>query len=240
MNGEQIGTFEMPATIPVLHSGNSVITVLAGIKKNGLNTERVIYPFYKAFETTIDLVPSRVDTILPVVEYEEGVTFPWLENFEDNSISLSGSGSTTTTDTFVITEDPDDVYNFNGTTNIRSGEAIIGTGFQIWENSSVESYDLPRSGQDIYVEFNFKCNTEFVIGFYPVNSSVVTGVPIVNFFSTVDDEGEMQWKKGYVSFKEDVNDPMFLDSEFIVFLNTQTNLGTNPRLLVDNIKLIHF
>ena len=240
VDGQEVGTFELPATIPVLHSGSSVVTVLAGIKKNGLNTDRVIYPFYEAYEVTMELIPSQVDTLRPVVKYREGVTFPWLENFEDNSISLTGSGSGTT-DSFIITEDPEDVFNYDGVNNLRSGETIIGNGFQRWENSSVDLFDLPRIGQDIYLEINFKCNTEFVVGIYPINSPIATGVPIVNFFSTADSDGEnMQWKKAYVSLKEDVNNPEFQNAEFKVFFNTQSNQGSATKIFLDNIKLIHF
>jgi hypothetical protein len=240
VDGQEVGTFELPATIPVLHSGSSVVTVLAGIKKNGLNSDRVVYPFYEAYEVTMELIPSEVDTLRPIVNYREGVTFPWLENFEDNSISLTGSGSGTTSDTFKITEDPEDVYNYDGINNSRSGETFIGNGFQKWENSSVDQFDLPRIGQDIYLEINFKCNTEFVAGIYPINSSIVTGVPIVNFFSTVDDDGDMQWKKAYISLKEDVNNPEFQNAEFKVFFFTQSSQGSSTKLFLDNIKLIHF
>lgn len=240
VDGQEVGTFELPATIPVLHSGSSVVTVLAGIKKNGLNSDRVVYPFYEAYEVTMELIPSEVDTLRPIVNYREGVTFPWLENFEDNSISLTGSGSGTTSDTFKITEDPEDVYNYDGINNSRSGETFIGNGFQKWENSSVDQFDLPRIGQDIYLEINFKCNTEFVAGIYPINSSIVTGIPIVNFFSTVDDDGDMQWKKAYISLKEDVNNPKFQNAEFKVFFFTQSSQGSSTKLFLDNIKLIHF
>lgn len=240
VDGQEVGTFELPATIPVLHSGSSVVTVLAGIKKNGLNSDRVVYPFYEAYEVTMELIPSEVDTLQPFVSYREGVTFPWLENFEDNSISLTGSGSGTTSDTFKITEDPEDVYNYDGVNNSRSGETFIGNGFQRWENSSVDQFDLPRIGQDIYLEINFKCNTEFVAGIYPINSPIVTGIPIVNFFSTVDDDGDMQWKKAYVSLKEDVNNPEFRNAEFKVFFYTQSSQGSSTKLFLDNIKLIHF
>jgi hypothetical protein len=117
----------------------------------------------------------------------------------------------------------------------------LGQGFQKFENSTIANFDLPRKGQEIYLEVNFKCNTEFVIGVYPINASIVTGAPIVNLFSTVDEEGILQWKKAYISLKEDVNNPEYTGADFRVFFNVQTNTASGtPLVFFDNIKLVHF
>jgi len=117
----------------------------------------------------------------------------------------------------------------------------IPLGLQIFENSTIANYDLPRSGQEIYLEINFKCNTEFVVGIYPITGSFISGVPILNLLSTEDASGTMQWKKTYISLKEDVNDPLYNGADFRVFFNAQTNRETGtPTIFIDNIKLVHF
>ena len=235
-----IGVFELPVRVPILESGDHTITVVPGIKKNGLFNKRVTYPFYTPFEEKLDLIPSAIDTILPIVNYRNNITFSWLEDFEDNAISLEKSGSNTTTDSMFITQDSQQVFSHDGEENKYSGQVNIPSEFQIFENATVQLYDLPRKGVDVYLELNFKCNTEFTVGVYPVTGNFINGVPIVNFYSTVDDKGEMQWKKAYVSLKEDINNPEYAGASFRVFFNAQTNGSGEKQLFFDNIKLIHF
>jgi hypothetical protein len=240
VNGQLIGAFEMPATIPILSSGSSRINVFAGVKDNGLTNKRIRYPFYRSFDTDMDLTPGKVDTLIPKIVYNQNAKFSWLEDFEDGSVSLEKSGNFTTVDGLYITENPADVYAYNGTSNLRSGAVDIPGGAQIFENSTIQSYALPRSGQDIYLELNFKCNTEIVIGLYPLTGSVVQGFPLVNLFSTVDEFGEMQWKKVYISLVADVNNPAYTGAEFRPFISAQTNRAEESKLFFDNIKLVHF
>lgn len=239
-DGILIGVFELPVRVPILEEGKHTITVVPGIKKNGLFNKRVTYPFYSPFEQKLDLIPSAIDTILPVVRYRNNITFNWLEDFEDNAISVEKSGSNTTTDSMFVTSDPVHVFNYDGIDNKYSGQVDIPSEFQIFENATVQLYDLPRKGVEVYLELDFKCNTEFTVGVYPVTGSFINGVPIVNFYSTENDQGEMQWKKAYVSLKEDINNPEYAGATFRVFFNAQTNGSNEKQLFFDNIKLIHF
>jgi hypothetical protein len=168
------------------------------------------------------------------------VTFSWLEDFEDNAISMEKSGSNTTADSMFVTADPVHVFNYDGLENKYSGQVNIPAEFQIFENATVQLYELPRKGVDVFLEMNFKCNTEFTVGIYPVTGSFINGVPIVNFFSTEDNQGKMQWKKAYVSLKEDINNPEYAGATFRIFFNAQTNGEGEKQLFFDNLKLIHF
>lgn len=209
---------------------------MAGIKKNALATERVIYPFYAQYEQVVDFQPGKVDTLKPVVKYLDICEFPWLEDFEDQRISLEGSGSFTTIDSMYITNDPFEVYAFDASKNKYSGKVRMDTGLQFFENSSIQLFDLPRSGQEIYLEFNYKTDVELVTGIYPITSNFVSGVPIVNLFPT-----NGIWKKAYISLKEDVNSPAYQGAQFRVVFNAQSNRQSDvPEILFDNIKLIHF
>ena len=239
-DGILIGVFELPVRVPILESGEHTITVVPGIKKNGLFDQRITYPFYSPFEEKIELVPTAIDTIRPVIRYRTNVTFSWLEDFEDNAISVEKSGSNTTTDSMFIANDPVHVYNYDGIENKYSGQVNIPSEFQIFENATVQLYELPRKGVDVFLEMNFKCNTEFTVGVYPVTGSFINGVPVVNFYSTEDNQGEMQWKKAYVSLKEDINNPEYNGATFRVFFNAQTNGEGEKQLFFDNLKLIHF
>lgn len=242
VGGQLIGVFEMPSTIPVLADGEEDIVIIAGVKTNGQSNDRRIYPFYSSFDKVHNFVPAQVDTIRPKVNYRNA-EFVWLEDFEDNTISLEKSETISTTDSFFITSDSTEVFEYDGSSNRFSGKIVLpADGIQVFENRSVDLFDLPRRGEEVFLELNFACNTAFTVGIYPIRSSTSRGIPIVNFFSTVDDEtGEMKWKKGYLSLKEDVSTPANQGADFKVFINAQTNVSTgSPQILLDNIKLIHF
>ena len=85
INNKLIGAFELPATIPILSSGKQQLTIVAGVKNNGFTAQRIRYPFYKAYDTDIELVPANVDTVVPVFSYYESLSFQWLEDFEDQT-----------------------------------------------------------------------------------------------------------------------------------------------------------
>ena len=229
-----IGSFELPARIPVIKEGEGEIIILAGIKKNGQSNGRIIYPFYEAYTKTHDFVPMQVDTIHPVVKYRNSVQYTWLEDFEDETLSLTKTGSNSTVDTFKLVYDSTIVYDYNGITEKVSGGSVIDTGYQIFEFSSTQFFDLPRN-EPIYLELNFRCDANLIVGIYPATGSVITGVPIVSLFST---EGE--WKKVYVSLTEDVNTVAYLGADFRVFFAVQKNNDQKNEVYLDNIKLLHF
>ena len=236
VGGKFIGVFELPTTVPILTSGEQDLTILAGIKKNGLASERVAYPFYDSYSVKHQFEATRVDTIIPAFTYRTNVSFPWLEDFEDQTISLEKSGSTTTIDSMKITGISTQVFEYHPVTSKYSGVVTMDTGFQIFENSTIQLFDLPRSGREIYLEFNYKASSELIAGIYPITGTIVSGVPVVNFFPT-----NGVWKKAYVSLKEDVNNPEYLGFDFRVFFSSRTNTtSAKPQLFFDNIKLVHF
>lgn len=241
VDGQLIGAFEMPSTIPILASGTSRINVFAGIKNNGLNNQRIRYPLYRSFDIDMELTPGKVDTLIPTVVYNQNAKFSWLENFEDGTISTEGTGTPTTHDDIYVTSDPADVFEYDGVVNTASGRVDIPNGPQLFETRTIQGYELPRFGQDIYLELNFKCNTEMVVGMYALLGTSIRGYyPVVNLFSTVDETGEMQWKKVYVSLAADVNNPEYNGAVFKPFFRAQTNSSETLQLFVDNIKLVHF
>ncbi|MFY0642890.1 MAG: hypothetical protein JXR19_00330 [Bacteroidia bacterium] len=225
----------MPAQIPVLKEGEQDITIIAGVKKNGSFSSRVIYPFYESVEFTREMIPGVVDTLKPITSYRDQVQFVWLEDFEDQTISLVKSGANSTVDTLHIESDPSKVIDYDGTINKYSSRGTLDTGYQLFEFSSNKIFDLPRQGQEIYLEFNYRSDLELVTGIYPITGSIVSGVPIVNFFSN------SEWKKAYVSLKEDVNSSEYIGVDFKVFFGALKSSGdTMANVYLDNIKLIHF
>ncbi len=225
----------MPAQIPVLKEGKQTVSVIAGIKKNGQASQRVLYPFYSTFEQELELMPAVVDTLKPIVGYRDACKFVWLEDFEDQTTTLVKSGSNSSVDSLKIIGDPAHVYAYDGVSEKFSSMGQLDTGFQIFEFSSTQLFDLPRAGADVYLEFNYKADVELIAGIYPINSQVVNGVPIVNFFPSTE------WKKAYVSLTADINQAEYQGIDFRIFFGAfKTSGDTKANVYLDNIKLIHF
>jgi len=233
VGNELVGVFEVPITIPILEFGEQKITIFAGIKKNGLANNRVSYPFYTAFIDTFNLVAEKVDTIVPIIKYFDALKFPFIEDFEDNSISFTKSGVDATVDSMYITKVDSLVYAYDGDKNEGSGAVDIPLGRQIFQNSSIASLDLPRS-DDVYLELNYKTDVPLQTGLVATKNGRV--IPIVLLFPT-----DGVWKKAYISLAEDINNNIYDGSEFKVLFDALSSTDTNQvnHIYLDNIKVVH-
>jgi hypothetical protein len=235
VGGQYIGTFELPAVVPVLASGNLSVTISPGIKKNGASNNRVAYPFYESYLDTINLVPGETYEISPEVEYFSAATFPWIEDFEDRSISLIKSGTDVTSDSIQLTIDPLLVHDYGDFSKV-SAFNVMDTGFQKFENSTISDFDLPRN-QAIYLEMNYNLETNMQMGMYAYNDAgdVIGQFPVLFLFAT-----EGKWKKAYISLSEDVNTPTFADATFKIFFEVQRTSSEPTKNYFDNLKIVHF
>lgn len=230
-----IGVFELPVTLPVLNAGESEVIVSPGIEKNGRAENRIIYPFYTSHTDTMVLTPGVIDTIRPQIRYRDNLQFAWLEDFEDRSISLEPSGTGRTIDTIKLTTDPLEVYDYDGNRNKVSAVIDMKTGFQVWEASTISQFSVPLEEQ-VYLEMNYKTDAFLQVGFYPLNSTTVSGVPVLLLFPT-----NGKWNKTYISLGEDLNNPDNAGADIKIFFNAASEFDTTgKKIYLDNLKLMHF
>ncbi len=236
VDGQLIGAFEVPVTIPVLAMDTARITILAGIKKNGRSDDREIYPFYKAAQDTMVLVPGRIDSFFPKIRYHDSTEFKWIEDFEDRTISFEPSGVDIEEDSMRLTYDPSEVYRHSNLNQV-SGYIEFDSINQRFENSTISKFAVPRNSST-YLEMNYNLETEAQIGFYAYDQVgiLIDRVNVLYLFKT---DGE--WKKSYISLNEDMSDPRFTNATFKIFIYAK-NFSDNPnaRVYFDNLKLLHF
>ena len=236
VDGQLIGAFEVPVTIPVLAMDTARITILAGIKKNGRSDDREIYPFYKAAQDTMVLVPGRIDSFFPKIRYHDSTEFKWIEDFEDRTISFEPSGVDIEEDSMRLTYDPSEVYRHSNLNQV-SGYIEFDSINQRFENSTISKFAVPRNSST-YLEMNYNLETEAQIGFYAYDQAgiLIDRVNVLYLFKT---DGE--WKKSYISLNEDMSDPRFTNATFKIFIYAK-NFSDNPnaRVYFDNLKLLHF
>jgi len=223
VGGEPLGIFELPATIPVLEAGEQTITLIAGIRDNGLRSTPAIYPFYDRFETTLSLVPGETTIIEPALRYISNSVFELVEDFETNNLLLSGA--------------------IQRTTNSRQVKEGTGSGSILLTNSeaTVQSsftfLELPTSGAlPVYLEMDYKTNVDLEVGLIGLDVSSSPN-PFVNFKVILSPIN--RWNKVYINFLEDLT--LFPREGYqLAFRVTNSSNTATPEILLDNIKLIRF
>lgn len=231
INQQFLGSFELPATIPVLSSGKQKIIIRPGIKLNGISNTRNAYPFYASIEKELTLVKDSILNLGTLqTTYHPNVNFAWLESFE-----LSGSSIDTTSKSTVdlsIVSSPGLLNpDLNGT-----GAALIElvSDSAIFEAATKEKFDFPGNGSAVFLEMNYKCNHPIIVGVIYMTSGSRVQRPLLTINKSE------QWNKIYVNLsvpKYDTPDA----NNFQIFFGIQKESGTaKASILLDNLKLVHF
>lgn len=227
-----LGAYDLPALVPVLAQGETTITIEPGIKDNGISLTRDLYPFYRSFQTSIDLQPNEVDTLRPVTRYRDDAKFAFVEDFEteshqfreirigdvDHRIRLESEGA------------------FEGNT---SGRITLDRDQAVVEIATVERFsDLTATGVFVYLEVNYKSDVPVLFGLvgHTGGSS-----------ETIFDPGFLPrdtWNKIYFNLSPLFFQGIFDDYQIVLQAAIPIVDGDLSRetanIWLDNIKLIHF
>ena len=141
-NNELIGGDELPSRFPILKSGTTSLTIFAGIKLNGINETRSPYPFYQKISKTVTLVRDSVlDLGHLKYQYAEGTKFAWIENFEQNNLSIDTSARSEIN--MVRTKLPELAAAFPYEQNEYAAKVVIPSDTLVFECVSHDSFKLP-------------------------------------------------------------------------------------------------
>ena len=81
IDGVNKGVYELPAHFPVLNDGAVKVRIYAGIKDNGIASQRVAYPFYHSDTSTIKLTIDSTTIISPIVKLKDNIG-GMIDNFD--------------------------------------------------------------------------------------------------------------------------------------------------------------
>ena len=235
VNGEKLGTWELPCKIPVLASGKVKVSMLPGIAMNGMSTTRPEYPFVENFSQEITLTKGTETVIAPVFNYYgSSLYFPLVENFESAGTSFE---STDTSAHLYVTKiyDPELIYqnpNDPNDKNTCSGLVALSDHSE-FEIASPEM-KLPGGGKSVFLELNYKCDQDLFISLIVLNSnSVPSHEPLVGLRSTGG-----AWKKAYVNLTLGVS-RNYTASGFKIMLSGAKNGAEKANYYFDNISHVH-
>lgn len=225
VDNQLLGAYEMPVTIPVLEEGIHTIAIRGGVIVNGISATRVYYPFYGFYNDTVNLARGAVTTISPVVNYFSGAVFALNESFSGPGYDVVASSASDTN--YTVINDPNN--SFEGGT----GAAYLDAAHLIFECEPDDSLLLPVN-DPVYMELNYKSNTDFSVSMRAITSQQVYDIFILNIRSTAE------WKKIYINLANGIlYYPNALGFKPYIHMERNSAVG-DARLYFDNIKVVHF
>ncbi len=249
INNESIGAYELPAVFPVLAKGLTEVRIDPGIKLNGIAALRTPYPFYEPIVQDVELVEGEevnlnTDTLFmgndyipytTVTGYYDNLTFVWMEDFEDPSLSLD-STSKSLIDIYRTepANNPDaflaSYSKYSGLMELTEEKYLIDVATNVGND---DGFVLPQVGEFVFLEFDYKNNNYFTTGFYAKQTSQIIQHPVLNM------NPASEWKKIYVNLTPGVSSTTGA-IDFNIFFGALKEAGVSePRIFIDNIKLIH-
>lgn len=225
VDGNYLGTYEYPFTIPVIGEGQHKISVRAGILKNGISGSRAAYPKTSTFDTIVNLQPNQINIINPTVKYLDGIVFAQMEDFDDGSLTLVPTGTNSATLNITSANDPNALEG-------NSGHVVMDITHPDFEFASANAFYLPISTES-YVELNYKCTQEFSLGVFVTTISGVVQSSVLNLRPT------STWKKVYVNLNE--GEAIFNNAiEYKIYLKSRLTQGSSSAdIYLDNLKVLY-
>ena len=228
-NDQNLGTYDLPATVPVIGSGATDIKIYAGIKNNGISSTRIKYPFYKAYETSVNLEPAQTDTLIPQFTYMSGI-YIYEKDFEGGNFLVENSSND---GTFTSTNNTD--YVFEGD---RSGWGHLDAG-QTHLYFRDDQHFTWQSGQTVFLELNYSCNNSFAVGFLSTKGGNLNKTTALTINPSIAGDGlTPNWKKIYIDFGYVLQQNAGSSYHQFYIEAIPTNSTQPVNLFIDNMKWV--
>ena len=233
VDNQIIGAFELPATIPVLVSGEHRLDLYAGVKFNGISGNRGTHPYMKPYEIeNFDFVPDSIIQVNPVVSFSDYTDFLFMEDFEDASHELVSTSNSDTTLNIISHTPPIPLYG------AYSGLGYLDADRQVLEvttfSEEVPGFEIDAGKTPLLLEMDYNTNNLLVVGlFLRGGGTSVTQHPVVVLNPT---GGE--WRKVYVNFSPSISNNS-TDVYYNVYFRADLESTLDTAVLkIDNLKLI--
>lgn len=234
IDNELIGAFELPAKVPILKKDKQTIKIEAGIKRNGISGNRVKYPMFDPYIVDTLLIQDEILTLEPKVKYNPNISV-WFEDFEDAITELYDTPNIDVP--LTINNNPSDVYE-----GVGSGSAIFNSSSTLFEiETANDDFDNLTSGDFVYMELDYATNHDVVVGISYKKSGQTTSTDI-GYLTLVATENEgSEWNKIYIDLSE-VTQPNapYEDLEFFIGSQKSSEITYNPKIFIDNVKIISY
>ncbi|MBP5412450.1 MAG: hypothetical protein J6Y47_04245 [Bacteroidales bacterium] len=239
VNGDDRGSYDIPALIPVLASGKAKIQIQPVVFKNGLSQQRMVNYTYNLYDDYRQLKKGQVDTIRPQFTYSDLTQFYFIENFEDAGIKFSSTGAPVvkTTDDNLLLHVAND-NSINHTAGMICFEKNDSN--SLFELKTISPVYLTSTSMTVcFLELNYSGTQNIEVGAYfndpSNNKSTQEVIAIVNATTQLKN-----WRKLYINLTEAINKADFNVTNFDLYIKGYSGgINQTDTFLLDNIKLIY-
>ena len=232
VDDQQLGVFELPAKFPVLAMGKHKLEIRPGIKLNGISSTRAPYPLLKPIVfDNFDFHPDSVQKMNNLVfKYYSNVTFAWIEDFENSSITIEEVSNSDTA--IKRTEPANNPEAFLSSTSNYSGQINLSTERPYYNAWSYFSYELPKNESPVFLELDFKTDTYVTVGLLVHHNGGYEPRDLV-----ILNHSE-EWNHIYINLTPTVNQ-FFNAIDYRINFQARHEGGSKSNIYLDNIKLIY-
>lgn len=237
VNGEFLGAYTLPATVPALAEGESEVIVFPGVKENGITSLPNIYPFLTRFEQNMVLTPAQTTAVQPVTAYDATAVFPW----EPDRTTFDGTSS-------IVLEnrDGDPLNDFQITTDgAFAGNSIllaVDTAHTLIDIAT-ESLSLPATFENpVWLELHYSADVPFTLALLGQNGNLNEVVQTIYAFAPTENKG---WNKIYFNLADFLI--VMRQEKYRLFFRVSLPRDeqgqptqTSGEVRLDNIRLLHF
>jgi hypothetical protein len=240
VNGEFLGTFTLPATIPVLAEGKTDLWIFPGIKENGQIETPKIYDFLTQYNVTVNLTPGQKTTVQPTSKYKTEAIFAWIPiertTFDNSAVLILEDRDADPATSFILTTDG----AFGGTG--KSIKVAVDTAHPVIAFATDQAKDIYSTGdKQVWMEINYKNDMPFTLSLIGQSSSSDPE----QYTSVFQFNNSDSWNKTYINLTELIvqanlgNYRLFFQVQLPQNINGQYSQNTGT-VYLDNIRLIHF
>jgi len=234
---EPLGTFPLPAKIPILAQGNATLIFQAGVKLNNQSTNRAMYEVFTNDSLQVNLKPGENVNYQPTFSYKdkESAYFHPIYDFE-----LSNNFTSTVNSAPIqITSNENFVFEGNRSLTVVIDE--LNTSFKAVSKDVIEVQtasmfaidELPVDGRNSYIEMHYKNDATLIVGL------ITNSIGLPNFSSEILKIGpKKEWSKIYIPLKQLLTSNNFEDVR-LYFEGSLPGTMQTARYSLDNIKIIH-
>ena len=230
VNGDRIGTFEIPALFPVIGNGTGKtnVVIMPGIKVNGIAATRDIYPFFDYYEFDTVLTPMNVYEIKPHFKYKEGLNI-WTEHFPGIAQGYKFE-MTSQSDTNILVQEDTLIGSGNYVGNI-----YLTVEHPKFQCVTTDDFYFPTNGSKIYAELDYMNTQEFEVGLFVYKTAQLIEAPLV-----IINPHPGNYNRIYVDLTQYVNNNA--DAfKFKFYIGAEKpDTISNSKISIDNVTIIYY
>lgn len=234
VNGKNMGVYELPATIPIMASGNTSLQLTAGIKMNGMVIKRPLYPFYTVDVRNMELIPSKTYTITPSFTYSDNAEFAYKEDFEDAGIKFAPIDNSVP---MSKTSDPSLIFDYKNENSRYSGYiSLMPEDSTYFEVQTTTTFSKKKTY--CFMEMNYNFTHDVEVGIYYHYSGRNYQYPICGIYGSKSKSNSTGWKKIYINLTEALNSSTLI-SDFEIYIKGIKEKQDTAVYMFDNIKVLY-